>query len=239
MALLLTPREREAERQKERERLVRDSEALNQRANQLRELEQSSKKRLQDFQEKEFAKVQEEKEARRVEIERLDARIAERQKEWAQLLEPLDRQFALYVKTERGKIETEQARQASEATRLAAQESAQGKKDHELSVRALELTQEKHAVASIQEKAKQDAVEAQKTLQAANAHYKRLSDKAEELVKTASETLQKAKIELRDAEIKRETQDRREKELEDRELAVVIKELEWYSPVKKPLSVNK
>lgn len=90
MALLLTPRERDVERQKEQERAVIEVSSYARRIDELRELEQTTRRNLQDFQEKEFAKFQEIKEKREEEIRSLDVEVADRKAERIKLEAPLD-----------------------------------------------------------------------------------------------------------------------------------------------------
>ncbi|MDE2102433.1 MAG: hypothetical protein KGL39_34625, partial [Patescibacteria group bacterium] len=75
--------------------------------------------------------------------------------------------------------------------------------------------------------------DAENVLEMAQNKARNINSEAEAVKRHSDEILQKAQITLREAELKRETQDQREKELEDRELAVIVKELQYYSPIKK------
>ena len=241
MALLLTPRERETERQKEQARLAKESGELGRKVDELRELEQSSKHRLQEFQEKEFAKFTDTKENWTKELDVLQSKIEQKKSELADYFEknPIDKKWLLFVRTEKGNIEIRQAEIARLSVQLSLKEKKQAEKDDEQAEKEKSLKQEKLTIASLREKTEEDEKEATQALGYAQEKARRLVESGKMKEKQADETLQKAQIVLREAELKREVQDTREKELEDRELSVIVQELRFYSPVKAPLQAKK
>ena len=235
MALLLTPREREAERQKDREQQVKEATTLSQKVEELREAEQTSIKNLQDFQEREFRKFSEEKERRETELRGIDEQIAEKYKELQRYAEPWDKQFAFYVKTERASIEAEQARQAQIASDLTLRGQEQDVRDEVLANREKKVKKERQELLTLAERLAQDGVSLERSTREAQKEQERTLHETTEAKKSAIALEEKARILLREIELKKDALDLREKELEDRELAVVLEELKWYSPVKKSI----
>lgn len=229
---LLPPREREALKQKEQERLVVEETARQKRIDGLREAEESSKKRLADYQEKEFERHRIEVEKRQNELSGLDMQIAEKKKEWKSLLEPLDKQFARFVRDERKKIEGEHAANEAIRAELEREKEVLGSKKDELEADRKQVAQERVEV----------------TLVRSSFDKKKLSDERDirQQLKEASDKLGNAKV-LEESARSKETEaikrlsaiearsrllDKREEDLENRELAVIVKELEHYSPVR-------
>jgi chromosome segregation ATPase len=87
---LLPPQERISLQQKERERLVKEETDISKRVDALRELEQTEKKKLADFREREFDKFKREVEPLRQEKEELEGLIPQLREERRRLQEPVD-----------------------------------------------------------------------------------------------------------------------------------------------------
>jgi hypothetical protein len=236
MALLLTPREREVEKQKEQERAAKELGSIGKRVDELRELEQSAKKRLEEFQEKEFARFSEKRLEQEAELKRLDEEVEVKKQELADYFEknPVDKKWLLYVKTEKAAIEATKAEQADFAAKLNLQLAKQTEVMKSQEDITKSLKQEKTVIAGLREQAEADSCKATEVLSQAQNEARGIRQEADREKWDVHETLKKAQTVLREAELKKEQQDQREKELEDRELAVLVQELKFYSPITSP-----
>lgn len=230
---LFAPLEREKMAQKEQERKNQEIGLREGKIDVLRSEEVSMKKRLQDFQLKEFEKFEEEQKARKQEIEQLDSQILAKKEEWRKVLEPLDKQFARYVKTERAAIESEKVKNAEWSTDLGLKAEELALKESEVSQKEAKVLIESRQTAEIKEKAVRDIEKDRLERERLKQDAVILHEKAKKEETSARNKLEEAAQVMKQAEEYKRQVEIKEKEIEDRELAVIIKELEFYSPVTK------
>lgn len=235
---LLLPRERVSLEQQEQERLVKEQTAISTHVDELRELEQAQIKKLQDFQEREFRKYQADVEKRNGRLADLDRQIEAKQAEIESYFGPLDNKWALYKKVEKAKIEDEQARQAQIATDLFLKGQEQAIKDEELRKTAKNLDKRRSEILSLSETVQKDKMRIEDEMKDTRRQVSALYEEAEQAKKNAIALENQAQVKLREIELRDEMLDMREKELEDRETQVLVKELQYYSPVKKSYEFN-
>jgi hypothetical protein len=233
MIRLLKKSEIEKLKSSEKQKDFQEGIKLAKQVDTLRELAVEEEKNLEKFRTNNVALIQKDINSKIAERDNLDRDIARKREEWKQLLEPLDRQWPLYVKTEKGKIDSETYRLNQENARLA-KISEQNRifsedliqKENILEIKDRELTQMRIVSVNMKE-------EAENILNEAKTN-------ANSIVNTADKTLKSAEKKFREAEIKEQSILDREKELEkekdileEREMKVLAKELIYYSPVKK------
>lgn len=199
----------------------------------VRELAAETKGAYERYRENALKSIQSELAPLYEQRDKLVSDIREKRAEWDKLLKPLDKQFALYVKTERGNIEAEQARQALEATRINRISQEQVEKDKEQSL-AAKLNEKGRLEAGAMKK---DAEELHKTAEASLSSAKReavsLIESAGKQALASQRQAQTTALQVQQVQNRSNALDMREKELEDREMAVIIKELQQYSPVQR------
>lgn len=232
---LLLPRERISLGQQEHERLVKTETALSSRVDELRRLGEEESKKLQDFQEREFRKYEEETESRKSALASLDAEIAERQQERARYFEsnPIDKQWLLYVKAEKQKLDEGNASISSEKSFLGVAHQALEKEERALEEKRLRIEQGRAEALTLIDDARERVRQAGKTLESARLEAKSMVDSTEESRKAARSLEEEGKVKMSELTIREDALDRLEKELEERETAVLVKELIYYSPIKK------
>ena len=111
---LLEKREIDQKRADQERARNNEGAKLAKKVEKVRELAAETKTAYETYRERALAAIQAELAPLYEHRDILVSDIREKKAEWKKLLEPLDKQFALYVKTERGNIEAEQARQALE-----------------------------------------------------------------------------------------------------------------------------
>ena len=233
MLRLLEKREIDQKRAEQERARNNEGAKLAKKVEQVRELAAETKVAYEKYRENALRAIEAELTPLYEERDKLKSDIKEKKAEWAVLLEPLDKQFALYVKTERGNIEAEQARQAIEAERI----NRKSLEQEEVAV-----SQRKQA-----QKNESERIEAEKMRQAADALIQgaklalaeaknraaSIIESAEQQALASQKQAQETAIKAQEVQNRSNALDSREKELETREMAVILKELQYYSPVKK------
>lgn len=223
--------------QKEQERMVQQGTKAARDVEAFREMRAQEEKNLNVFRENALGAVKDEIAKLTGELEGVQLAHAQEKREWEDFIkskhEPYDKQWALYMKVEKGKIEEEKSRLESESNSLDAQKRQVDLNAERIKENGVALKQEKVKLIQLQRLAEQDREEAVETLQEAKAQSEEILEVArirekESLDLQAQTTLEQTRVERRNEEL-----NQKEALLEERETQVLMKELLYYSPVKK------
>lgn len=226
---------REIDQKRAEQERARNAEGakLARKVEQVRELEAETRSGYERYRETALQGIKDELAPLYEERDVLTDQVKAKRRELLKLFEPLDKQFALYVKTERELIEAEQARLALEAQKLngisVAQAETQVAQDNcelQIAQSRIEAEQMRKNAETLAEKAKTDEI-------AAKTRSSILIESANKQVATSQRQAQETALEAQQVKNRKNALDVREKELEGREMAVIIKELQQYSPIKK------
>lgn len=232
MLRLLEKREIDQKRAEQERARNNEGAKLAKKVEQVRELAAETKSAYERYRVNALEAIQKELAPLYEERDKLKTDIKEKRAEWDALLQPLDKQFALYVKTEREKIETEQSRQAAEAAKINRLHQEQEQKERELDKKAKENEKGRIAADRMRNDAQVALSKSELALIQAQKEAALLIEDAESQVKAAKKQVQETAIKAQEVQNRSNALDAREKNLEDREMAVIIKELQQYSPVK-------
>lgn len=226
----------EADRLRKEEERQRATEGMRiaERVDTLREIAVTEEQALEQYRISSLGSIQEEIEKSRAERDSLSSEVSILEKRRKILLEPLlDRQLALFLKEENQNIDSEKK---SNAHRSAEVEVLRRQNLEKAEVLGKELSAQNLEKLAIQ-RMRQDA---QATEQKAIAFLTKSKQVFEESTKASDELKVSAQRHNKQSEVLRgnlllkgQELAKKEKELEERELAVLIKELEFYSPVKR------
>lgn len=205
---------------------------LAQQVDTLRQMRITEEENLKRFREKSLETVQDDINQKAQEKLLLEEQIAQKKKEWEALLAPLDKQFALYVKTERGNIEAAQAEIEQHRATLQKQAEHFASTLASLQEQEKQLKREKLDIAEMRKITQKERHDAEHLLVEAKKTVKILQEDAEKLRVASQKQFELAKSESNRLKLLQSELKTKESLLEDREMAVIIKELQYYSPVK-------
>ena len=163
----------------------------------------------------------------------LEAQITAQEAYWDELLLPLDRQWILYVKTEKKKIDDGLADLLKEQQAIEAKNQQQDARDLELEKKYRTIEKYRLEALSLHNRAEQKERDATTALDRAQLQARDIRELASDVLTEAQHLKERAQNEAQESHIRTETLNDREKDLEDREQEVLVQKLLYYSPVKK------
>lgn len=228
--LRLLPKNEAARRRTEEDRQRMDEGMrVAERVDTLREIASSDEVAIEQYRISSLVAVQEEVNALHATLNEKRDALKEAERAWRKLMEtkqaPLDKQWFLFVSTEKKRIESQQAQLTKELGEADKERIRLKTIELSLAQRDVALKKTQKDVSVSLQVTERNRLESQRTLDNARATSEKLI--------TAAEKRDKASEELReDVQIRSQLLDTREKELEQREQDVLVKELMYYSPVK-------
>ena len=229
---LLSKRETEHALSEEQRKRIDDGLKIARKVDAMREQLATTETKYNDFRTNSLSVIVKEIEEKRKESSQLDDKIAIRKTELEALFEPLDKQFAIYVRTERGRIEQEQARLKSESENLTRDALSQEEKEarlkdvsNTLKAERIENQRIRNEASSVLASAKNQELQTKTRCLSLEKESEALRNDALKLREQASLVMQKAKL-------KEDSLNDKENALDDRELKIVLEELKNYTPDK-------
>lgn len=217
----------------DQQREIEQGKALAQKVDDLRQLTADTEAGYEKYRVEQLRAIQADIDSKLKEREDIEAEVSAKRAEWRKMFEPLDKQFALYVKTERGEIDEEKRtlaaiRASLEARDTALQEHSEelDTREHALQERAIDLERDKQRIEKLEADTDEELARARNEAHTVRIRADRHEQETLRLRAAAAEKLKE--LELKEAKLAAFAV-----ELEERETAVIIKELEFYSPVKK------
>lgn len=226
-------------KQKEQEQLVRTGAKIATDVDKLREMKVIEEENLKKFRETALSEIQAEINRKAQETTALDSQIATRKKELERLFAPLDEQFARYVRDTRHSFEEESARLLEKAADLDLKDRENRIIKEELTLKAHAQQQQRVEIAQLREAAEQKHEKAEKVLEDAQLHADYLLEQSRVELGKAQKIRSESVSLMNEVRIEQSRLEAKEKELEKRELAVIIQELKYYSPVRSMAPANK
>lgn len=228
--LRLLPKNEAARRRTEEDRQRMDEGMrVAERVDTLREIASSDEVAIEQYRISSLVAVQEEVNAFTATLDEKRDALKEAERAWRKLMEtnqaPLDKQWLLFVSIEKKRIENQQAQLAKELGEADKERTRLKEIEHLLTERDVLLRKGQNDTTISLQVAEKNRLESQRTLDNARTTSEKLI--------AAADKKDKASEELReDVQIRSRLLDMREKELEQREQDVLVKELMYYSPVK-------
>lgn len=230
---LLSRREIDAAKQRDRQREIDEGIKVASSVDNLRQLKAEEDQNFRQWRDKTVAAIQKEIDLKTVEDRNLTEAISKKRQELEAFFGPLDRQWALYKQEEMRSLQGSQRFASDERLILHAQIQEAKKREDEADILAKKLIGERQEVVSERVEAKKLSQEAKEVLAQARNNAQTIISTAELTKKNADMIMEEAAVrehELNNFKIKLSIFD---EELKKRETAVIIKELEYYSPVKR------
>lgn len=235
MVRILPKQELVSLKQREQEVQVKQAVKLSTQVDELQQLRLAEEKKLREFREREFARFSREKEEKEGEISSLSRQIEDKKLALAEYFEknPIDKQWLLFVNTEKANIESKQRALTVKETDLFLLTQELETKREELTKKEILLQGEKVEILRIKEQADSDKIEAEAILLSANTEARNITYRTEEMLMNAKAYEEDVKLKAQNIESFKLTLDDRERALEEREGKALALELKYYSPVRK------
>lgn len=230
-------------KQKEEEREVLRGAKIAKEVDRLRELRVVEEENLKKFRETALREVQEDINRKAQEKDALDSRINERKKELEKLFEPLDLQFARFVRETRQGFEVQNQELSTEEQRLASIAEKQEKRDQKLTEQSHVLKQQRIEITKLNVSARNADEKAQQSLRKAHQDAQNIISEAEIKMIEARDFEKVVQRKAQGMKNREDALKEKEKHLDERELRLELKELQLYSPIQpinygKPIKVN-
>lgn len=230
---LLSKREIDVAKSSDRAREIAEGLKLTRKVDGLRELQLETEANYEKFRSETLQTLHKEIESKILVRDTLDSDICTKKAEWDRLLEPLDKNWKRYVEGEKASIEGLKAEWESKHSEVIS-------KLYELSQAEEKTEKEKEIYLEGQTKnaeqymlARKLRDEAKKLRDEADLTSSVLIEKAERKEKAASKREIDTELKQQNVLLYEQSLKTKEKALEDREMKVLVKELELYSPVKR------
>lgn len=228
---LLEKREIDQKRADQERARNNEGAKLAKKVEKVRELAAETKIAYEAYRERALAAIQAELAPLYEQRDILVSDIREKKAEWKKLFDPLDIQFARYVKTERESIEAEQARQALENNRINKVSQEQEEERLILSNQAKQNERQRLDAAKASKEAEAALKRSTSVLVEAQGKASSIIASAQQQALASQKQAERSALQAQDVQNRSNALDMREKSLEDREMAVIIKELRQYSPI--------
>lgn len=232
---MILPKKEEVQRERteERKTLVDEGIKIARKVDAVRAKLDHEQSTLRLFREESTKKVIAEIDVLIARKKELETDIKVKEAEWEELLLPVDKQWARYVKTEKKKIEDGLAELLKEQQAIELKNQKQDERDAELESKRKTIEAYRLEALSLHNLAEDKERHASTLLDEAQLSARDIRELAQDVLKEAQQLKDRAQMEAQESHIRTEKLNEREQELEERETAVLVKELLEYSPVKK------
>ena len=238
MRPVLLPRtEIDKRRNEERRQLLVEGTRVAERVDTLRETAAKEEAALEQYRITSLKGIQEEIQAKFAERDKLDSDLKAKRKEWKEQLEkmygPLDKQWMLYVKEEKARIEAIKSSYDKEQSDLQRAIGLNIQRERDNKENEQELSLSKLEYERLIVGAEQTRIEADVVLDKARNKAQAILSKAGVRDEGSKQRAQKVSNEEENITVEKAKLAKFAQELQEREFKVLAKELQYYSPVKK------
>lgn len=195
----------------------------------LQNEEQASKVYLQGV----LKGIQEDIIAKRLENEKLDTDIQRKREEWNQLMQPIDKNWLWFVKSEKAKMEAQETGNIKIDQQLQLAISANIQRERINEETSKKLDSERSAYANLIRSAKEEVKKSKNIIAQSRKDAQKMMDEAQLREQRAIEREMKVTEYENHLDLRKKELDKQESDIQTREFKVLAKELEFYSPIKK------
>lgn len=199
----------------------------------LRETLANEERASEQFLQETLRGIQEQIAEKHAENERLDSDIKAKREEWNNLMQPIDKNWMWFVKSEKARIEAQVHSNEKKDTDLDYMRVSLEMKLREVEEKNRSLESEKATLQKLIHEARENTSRSQATLAAAREESRKLTFAAEDRDKQSKQREQRALEHEQNNRLKENELIKTENEIQAREFKVLAKELQFYSPVQK------